>query len=82
MITRFRKTFKEMPEVKVSSARNSVEVFTEAGRIKMNNLNNARESPTAQDIIDSVIWQKEAQSKPIIDSKENLGYPEVELYYD
>ena len=67
-IERFNTKFKELADFRaISDFRNPVEVFTEHGKIKMNNLNKANPSTSAQDLIDSVIWGKKVDSKAIND---------------
>ena len=70
-IERFNTKFKELADFRaITDFRNPVEVFTDHGKVKMNNLYTAIPSTSAQDLIDSVIWGK---SKPINDSKAKLA---------
>ena len=64
-IERFNTKFKELADFRaISDFRNPVEVFTDHGKIKMNNLH-TNKPQDAQSIIDEVIWAKDKKSKPI-----------------
>ena len=64
MINRIKESFKELGDFRpIQNFRNPVEVFTEAGRIKMNNLH-TNKPQDAQSIIDSLSWNNNQASKP------------------
>jgi hypothetical protein len=64
-IERFNTKFKELSDFRaITDFRNPVEVFTEHGKIKMNNLH-TNKPQDAQSLINEVIWGKDKKSKPI-----------------
>ena len=65
MINRIKESFKELSDFRaISDFRNPVEVFTEHGKVKMNNLH-TNKPQDAQSLIDDIAFGKKVASKPI-----------------